>query len=751
MVIAGQRRKRGQASAKHPYVYTPSANEPASLTLNSYLAGNYAPIHQVTPLTPCSFEGHLPAELNGGEYVRNGGNPVSNEDLGRDAHWFDGDGMLSGVAFTRDDNGHITPEFVNQFVLTDVFLSTVTSPYVKTPILPSIATLVNPLASFFTITIRIMRTIFLVFLSFLSGSKQTIKKISVANTSIWYHDGRALAGCESGPPMRVSLPGLETVGWYDGAGAGNEPESERSLNQQTIGGDGLFGWMREWTTAHPKVDPETKEMLLFHSTFVPPYVQYSVIPENRTTIQDGDEKQQDQMHRGKLVNLPLPGVSSAKMMHDFGVSSTHSVIMDLPLSLDPLNMLKNRPVVEYDQSRPSRFGVFPRHSPHLVKWFETKACCIFHTANTWDGEAEEGHVQSVHMLACRLTSASTVFSAGNIAGPQPKTLTTHEKKKKGMSFFSNYDADIEREELIEDTDRALHVEVVPAAYSDDIESSPLIREPLARLGQGSTNEHAFELPGEIWEEWTDAEEDQCRLYYYDFELITGKIKSQYALSRIPFEFPSVRPDREMKEAKYIYGCSTSCASFGAALGKSAKIDVLVKIDAERLIAAGEQELAAGTLRPVTDCVDKRSISQVLDSRDPDDAIQAFQMPLGWFAQEPRFVAKHNGQREDDGYLLMYAFNEAQLDVEGDAPPDDDEQLRARSELWIIDAKDMKTVVGKVLLPQRVPYGLHGTWFSEADIKNQRAVQTFRSTDVASNEREHGLWMAIRGAMEKWLA
>jgi carotenoid cleavage dioxygenase-like enzyme len=64
-----------------------------------YLSGTFSPVHQVYPLTPCASTGTIPEELNGGQYVRNGGNPVTNEDLGRDAHWFDGDGMLSGMAF----------------------------------------------------------------------------------------------------------------------------------------------------------------------------------------------------------------------------------------------------------------------------------------------------------------------------------------------------------------------------------------------------------------------------------------------------------------------------------------------------------------------------------------------------------------------------------------------------------------------------------------------------------------------------
>ena len=199
------------------------------------------------PLTPCAFAGAIPDDLAGGMYVRNGGNPVSNEVLGRDAHWFDGDGMLSGVIFRRVSADGIIPEFVNQYILTDVLLSTVNSPALRTPILPSIATLVNPLSSLLTIILRILRTLMLVTLSHLPASKAVIRKISVANTAILYHDGRALATCESGIPMRVALPGLETVGWYNGRTCEGEEICESAPG---FGGNGLLRFMREWTTAH---------------------------------------------------------------------------------------------------------------------------------------------------------------------------------------------------------------------------------------------------------------------------------------------------------------------------------------------------------------------------------------------------------------------------------------------------------------------------------------------------------------------
>lgn len=692
------------------------------------------------PLTPCGYEGFIPDELAGGEYVRNGGNPVSNEDLGRDAHWFDGDGMLSGVSFRRQDNGEIQPEFVNQYILTDVYLSTAASPHLKSPILPSIATLVNPLSSLITIILRIFRTILLVILSHLPGSKQAIKKISVANTALVFHDGRALATCESGPPMRVALPGLETIGWFDSSIAEGEPKSHPSTKEASFGGDGLLGFMREWTTAHPKVDPKTKEMLLFHSSFLPPYVHYSVVPE--TSPEVVDEKASTHTSRQRLISQPVPGISGAKMMHDFGVSLTHTVIMDLPLSLDPFNLAKNKPVIEYDSTKPSRFGVFPRHRPDQVKYFETNACCIFHTANTWDGPTETDVVESVHMLACRLTSSTLVYSAGNIAAPQPTTQTTRAVKK-GMPFFEKYDADVATQDPFKD--------------EPDLESPRMLREPLIRMhSNGQINEVASSVPGyfgALEEDDVPTEEDQCRLYHYCFSLKSSEITSQYALSAIAFEFPSIRPDLEMQDARYIYGCSTTVSSFGAALGRAVKIDALVKVDSRTLIDRGETMLKQGLLPPAIGCVDQRGVREILASTDEADPIKIFRMPAGWYAQEPRFVPRLNSASEDDGWLVTYAFNEAQLGDDGEVADDTDPDCRARSELWIIDARDMKTVIGRIHLPQRVPYGLHGAWFSERDIIGQRSVEKIRtvgSLNEATNVST-GVWMSMRNRVESMLS
>lgn len=399
-----------------------------------------------------------------------------------------------------------------------------------------------------------------------------------------------------------------------------------------------------------------------------------------------------QQHRS-VLNIPVPGIQSAKMMHDFGVSNAHTIIMDLPLSLDPLNLLKRRPVVSYDSNGKSRFGVFPRYRPEDIKWFETNPCCIFHTANTWDScvsTPRPGGRETpvVNMLVCRLTSAALVFSAGDLAAPIP-------------------------------------------------------------IGDVPVDQQ---------------EEEQCRLYFYQFCLSSpllleenrgNKILHQWALSKIPFEFPSLRDSVSMSAAKYIYGCSVGGTTFGAALGRAVKINSLVKIDVERLI----QEGIRNPPTPIRGYVDGRNIAEIAASNDSQDPIKVFMMPEGWFAQECRFVPRNNGSSEDDGWILSYVFDESsQLNSYGECT------ANAKSELWIIDAMNMKDVVARIYLPQRVPYGLHGNWFSEKQVKGQRPVNSIRSLpfvtthDGLETRRRRSSksfawkwWMEARGWLERRLA
>jgi len=629
---------------------------------NPYLAGNFAPVSQTRALTPCPHTGTIPSDLAGGQYVRNGGNPIESKELGRDVHWFDGDGMLSGVLFRRTSptSQQIVPEFVNQFVQTDVYLNATGNENLKRRVVPSIATLIG--GSFFAICWSIVRGFILAFISRLPGSPFVIKKMSVANTAVVYHDGRALATCESGPPMRFQLPGLETVGWFNGRKAENEPIVSK---ESGFGGDGLLSFFKEWTTGHPKVDPVTKEFISFHASTSAPFVEYSVIPPESPASPKTPSQPK--------FNLPVPGIKSPKMMHDFGVSRQHTIIMDLPLSLNPFKMLAGLPVVSYDKTENSRFGVFPRHHPEKVQWFETNPCVIFHTANSWDIESEDPKEgPSVCLVACRHTSAAIVYETA-----------------------------------------ALEIK----------ETGP--------------------VPEDLYED------EQTRLYYFRFGMelpgstLQPTIRSQWGLSAIPFEFPVLSPEREMREARYIYCCSsTRSASFTAGLGKVVKITCLAKVDVQTLIKRGEDDPP----EEVKGCVDNRPMEEVLQSTDPDDPIKLFAFPDGWYAQEARFVPRLGGASEDDGWLLTYVFDESQLLASGECAEN------AVSELWIIDALSMKDIVARIKLPQRVPYGLHGAWFSEDEIAGQRPVDGFRSVSPKEEalKTNHGLLWHIRDFLEKRL-
>lgn len=135
----------------------------------------------------------------------------------------------------------ISDHTLPRFIRTDVFLQTYKL-NLRRPLLPSISTMVSPGTSLLKMFLVVTRTFFYFVLSLFSDSP--LKRISVANTSVMWWDGYALATCESGPPMQVSLPGLSTVGWW--------PVGTSTMNGNTYTSpiQGLRGFFDEWTTAH---------------------------------------------------------------------------------------------------------------------------------------------------------------------------------------------------------------------------------------------------------------------------------------------------------------------------------------------------------------------------------------------------------------------------------------------------------------------------------------------------------------------
>lgn len=198
---------------------------------------------------PCAFEGSIPEEFYGGQYVRNGGNAEG--DIGdRDYHWFDGDGMLTGVFFKRSSRASgVQPVFSNQYVMTDVHCAATENEGLR-PIIPSMTTLMHPEPARYRIVYEIARFIFIAFASLLRLIAYPIKRVGAANTNILYHDGRVLATNEIGPPMRVLLPSLRTIGWFTGSRSEGERDSKDQTEPFFGGKSGIEGFYKEMTTAH---------------------------------------------------------------------------------------------------------------------------------------------------------------------------------------------------------------------------------------------------------------------------------------------------------------------------------------------------------------------------------------------------------------------------------------------------------------------------------------------------------------------
>lgn len=168
---------------------------------------------------------------------------------------------------------------------------------------------------------------------------------AVANTHIVGHAGRMFALVESSFPTEVT-PELDTVGTFDFGG-------------------GLDTAM----TAHPKRCPITGELHFFGYGFFPPYLTYYVADAEGTLI-----------HRAE-IDVPGP-----TMMHDFNLTESRVVFMDLPVVFDVEIAMSGSPLpYRWDDDYGARLGVLPRRGTSAeATWYDIDPCYVFHPANAYD-------------------------------------------------------------------------------------------------------------------------------------------------------------------------------------------------------------------------------------------------------------------------------------------------------------------------------------------------------------------------------
>ena len=168
--------------------------------------------------------------------------------------------------------------------------------------------------------------------------------MSAANTHVIHHAGKILALEEGHWPFIIS----------------NDLE--------TIGPQNYDGKLACPMTAHPKVCPETGELLAFAYGMSEPYLTYLRVSA-----------------RGELVQQEPITVPGATMIHDFNVTRNHVIFMDLPAVWNFEGMEQTGLPIVWDESYGARLGVMPRDgSDSDVTWYEIDPCYVFHPFNAYE-------------------------------------------------------------------------------------------------------------------------------------------------------------------------------------------------------------------------------------------------------------------------------------------------------------------------------------------------------------------------------
>jgi carotenoid cleavage dioxygenase len=280
--------------------------------VNPFLRGNFAPWREEGVHDDLQVIGEIPRDLNG-TFFRAGPNPAF-EPEGR-YHWFDGDGMVHAI---KIENGRAS--YRNRWVESDGLKE---ERKAGKPLYRGILGM--------------------------AGTEAPAIKVT-ANTNIVAHGGKLLALVESSLPTEMVPCTLATVGLYD-----------------------FGGKLGSAMTAHPKMDPETGEMLFFGYAPFPPFLTYHVADKHGT------------LTRSEVIDVEWPS-----MMHDFAITKDYVIFMLCPVVFSFENMMKGGSLFSWEPERGAKLGIMPRSGGNAdVRWFDIDPCFVFHPMNAY---AENGIV-----------------------------------------------------------------------------------------------------------------------------------------------------------------------------------------------------------------------------------------------------------------------------------------------------------------------------------------------------------------------
>ncbi|XP_050880783.1 carotenoid 9,10(9',10')-cleavage dioxygenase [Lathyrus oleraceus] len=301
---------------------------------------NFAPVEELREaIVVSSIQGQIPKDFPEGVYIRNGSNPLfgglksTNSIFGKSSHvWVEGEGMLHALYFQKSSHGTWNVIYNNKHVETETY--NLEKQRNKPLFLP--AAQGHSLAILSAYLFNWLRY-------------GTVNKY-FSNTSVFEHSGKFYSVAESHMPQEIDILSLKT------------------LNNWELSAT----WNRSFPS-HPKKAPITGELVALGVEPIKPFAVVGVI--------SADGK--------KFVHKVDIKLNRCSLCHDIGVTQRYNVIMDFPLTIDLIRLLRGGQLIKYDKKEYARIGIMPRYGDaDSIKWFEVEPNCTFHVINSFENGDE---------------------------------------------------------------------------------------------------------------------------------------------------------------------------------------------------------------------------------------------------------------------------------------------------------------------------------------------------------------------------
>jgi 8'-apo-carotenoid 13,14-cleaving dioxygenase len=151
---------------------------------------------------------------------------------------------------------------------------------------------------------------------------------------------------------------------------------ELTYDLETVGRNDFHGTLPGAFTAHPKLDPDTREMhaVVYAWPHWMDHVQYVVVGT------DGRVR--------RTVDIPVPGMV---MVHDMSLTQRYAVVYDLPVTVDIGMAMESRFPFKWNPEYAARVGLLPREGDAAdIIWVDVPQCYSYHPLNAFD--ADDGSV-----------------------------------------------------------------------------------------------------------------------------------------------------------------------------------------------------------------------------------------------------------------------------------------------------------------------------------------------------------------------